>query len=201
VILNHATLSRRATLQVAERCNAAGLEFLDAPFTGSRMAAEQGQLCYYVGGPQPLLARVRGLLQLSSAQILHLGGIGEATVLKLVTNLITAVTVKALSEAVAITQACGIDAENLRRALEANANYSKLIGMKLGAMQSGDYAAHFSVVNMLKDADFAASLAADMGLDCGGLAAAAESLRRANEAGLSDQDFSSIHNLSNLNRS
>jgi 3-hydroxyisobutyrate dehydrogenase-like beta-hydroxyacid dehydrogenase len=195
LVLNHATISHRATLQAARRCAESGLRFLDAPFTGSRLAAEQGQLCYYVGGDPQALAEAEPWLAISSNQRLPVGGIGDATVLKIVTNLITAVTVKALSEAAAITKAMGLPLDLLRLALENNANYSKLIGMKLGAMASQDFTPHFSLVNMLKDADFARELAAASGVSCAAIEAAAQALRRGKEAGLQDQDFSVISTL------
>ncbi|HCN76637.1 MAG TPA: 2-hydroxy-3-oxopropionate reductase, partial [Verrucomicrobiales bacterium] len=97
-------------------------------------AAQNAKLVYYIGGDEAVLERARPVLELSSAKILPVGKIGDAMVLKIVTNLVTAVIVKALAEAAAITQAQGVPLEALRTALEANANYSALIGMKLPAL-------------------------------------------------------------------
>jgi 3-hydroxyisobutyrate dehydrogenase len=72
VVMNHATVSRAATLKSAELCAAAGAAFMDAPFTGSKMAAQNAKLAYYVGGDAAVLERVRPILELSSAQILPL---------------------------------------------------------------------------------------------------------------------------------
>jgi 3-hydroxyisobutyrate dehydrogenase len=196
VVMNHATVSKDATLEAARLCGEAGAAFLDAPFTGSKMAAQNGKLCYYIGGPAEILDRVRPILEASAAKILHLGGVGDAMVLNIVTNLITGVTVQALVEAAAITRAEGVPLEALKTALESNANYSTLIGMKLPALIQQDFEPHFSLINMLKDADFARQLAARSGSKTPALDCTAEAMRAGVEAGLGDQDFSVIGRLS-----
>jgi 3-hydroxyisobutyrate dehydrogenase-like beta-hydroxyacid dehydrogenase len=196
VIMNHATVSKLATLEAARICESAGTAFLDAPFTGSKMAAQNGKLCYYIGGSTEVLERVRAVLEASSAKIVHLGAVGDAMVLKIVTNLVTAITVKALAEAAAITKGQGVPLEALKTALESNANYSMLIGMKLPAIMSGDFEAHFSLINMLKDADFARALASGSDTKTPALDCTAEAMRAGVCDGLGDLDFSVIGKLS-----
>ena len=192
VIINHATVSKAATLEAASLCAASGAAFLDAPFTGSKMAAQNAKLVYYIGGAAEVLERVRPVLEASSTKILPLGETGDAMVLKIVTNLVTSITVKALAEAAAITHSQGIPLPRLMTALENNANFSGLIGMKLPTMIQGDYEAHFSLRNMLKDADFARDLAAEGGLSTPALDCTAEAMRDGVAAGNGDLDFSII---------
>ncbi|MDP1591715.1 MAG: NAD(P)-dependent oxidoreductase [Prosthecobacter sp.] len=192
LIMNHATVSKRATLEAAKLVEATGAAFLDAPFTGSKMAAQNGKLCYYIGGNDLMLERAKPVLEASAAKILPLGGIGDAMVLKIVTNLVSAVIVEAVAEAAAITQANGIPLERLHEALESNANYSTLIGMKLPAIIKSDFEPHFSLRNMLKDADFARELAAEAKLSTPALDCTAEAMRKGVDAGKGDLDFSVI---------
>ncbi len=192
LILNHATVSPSATLEAAERVSKTGAAFLDAPFTGSKVAAQNGKLVYYIGGDAGLMPLAEPVLKASSAKIMHVGKIGDATVLKIATNLITAVTVKGVQEAVALTQAQGVDPRKLLKAEEPNANFSPLIGMKLPAMIDQNFEAHFSLQNMLKDADFALALAEQKGLKLGALQAMTDAMRTAKEAGKGDSDFSVI---------
>lgn len=192
IVMNHATVSKEATLEAAALCGQRGAAFLDAPFTGSKMAAQNAKLAYYVGGPAEVLETVRPLLEKSSAKILPLGGVGDAMVLKIVTNLVSSITMKAIAEAAAITASQGIPLEQLLAALEANANYSGLIGMKLPAVIKSDFEPHFSLRNMLKDADFARALAAQAHLDTPALEATAAAMRAGVEAGAGDLDFSVI---------
>lgn len=195
IVMNHATVSPDATRQAGEIAAKAGAGFLDAPFTGSKMAAQNGKLVYYIGGDNALLDEVRTVLSASGTKIMPVGKIGDATVLKIATNAITAVTVKGLAEAFAITKAQGVEPQRLLEALEPNANYSGLIGMKLPAMINQDFEAHFSLRNMLKDADFARELASRSGIQVTALDAMADAMRAQLEAGNGDKDFSVIGQL------
>lgn len=192
LIMNHATVSKKATLQAAKLVEEAGAAFLDAPFTGSKMAAQNGKLSYYIGGSELLLERARPVLEASAAKILPLGAVGEAMVLKIVTNLVSAVIVEAVSEAADITKANGIPLERLLEALESNANFSALIGMKLPAIIKGDFEPHFALRNMLKDADFARELAAEAKLKTPALDCTASAMRAGVDSGKGDLDFSVI---------
>jgi 3-hydroxyisobutyrate dehydrogenase-like beta-hydroxyacid dehydrogenase len=192
LVMNHATVSKKATLEAARLVEAAGAAFLDAPFTGSKMAAQNGKLCYYLGGPDLLVERAKPVLEASAVKLLPLGAVGDAMVLKIVTNLVSAVIVEALAEAAAITQAHGVHLERLLAALEGNANYSTLIGMKLPAIMKGDFEPHFSLRNMLKDADFARELAAEFQIKSPALDVTAEAMRRGVDSGQGDLDFSVI---------
>jgi 3-hydroxyisobutyrate dehydrogenase-like beta-hydroxyacid dehydrogenase len=132
------------------------------------------------------------VLKASSAKILQVGKVGDATVLKIATNLITAVTVKGVQEALVLTRSQGVDLRKLLETEEPNANFSPLIGMKLLAMIEQNFEAHFSLQNMLKDADIALALAAESGLKLGALLAMADTMRHARNAGKGEMDFSVI---------
>lgn len=192
LLLNHATVSPEATRQAAAFCAECGADFLDAPFTGSKMAAQNGKLVYYMGGPEPLVERARPVLAASSTQVLPMGDVGAATVVKITTNLITAAIVKALVEAAAITRAQGVELPRLLEALQANANHSPLISMKLPAILAQDFDPHFSLKNMLKDADFARKMAAATGVQAPVLEATAQAMRVKLQEGKGELDFSVI---------
>jgi 3-hydroxyisobutyrate dehydrogenase-like beta-hydroxyacid dehydrogenase len=190
LVMNHATVSPEATRLASGICVAAGAGFLDAPFTGSKNAAASGKLVYYIGGEDHLLETARPVLEASSAKILPLGAVGDATVLKIATNLVSAVIVQALTEAAALTQGAGVPLQHLLTALESNANFSTLIGMKLPTIMSGNYEPHFSLRNMLKDAEFARKIAVTQGSVLPALDVTAAAMTRALQEGKGDLDFS-----------
>jgi len=190
IVMNHSTVSPEATKAAAEMCEVVGAGFLDAPFTGSKNAAEAGKLVYYIGGEPHLLDRVKPVLEASSVKTLHLGEVGEATVLKIATNLVSAVTVQALAEATAITQAAGIPAQRLLEALEPNANFSTLVGMKLPTFIRGDFEPHFSLKNMLKDIRYAKAIGKASGLVTPVLDDTIRIMAEAEAAGKGELDFS-----------
>ena len=164
-VLVHATVSPQAMKRWGGMVEATGAGFLDTPFTGSRNAAEQGRLVYYVGGEFAVLERVRPILEATSRAIHHFGPVGHATVLKIATNMVTAATVQALAEAMVVTRAGGVDVKLLADAVVDNACRSGTSDLKLASMLAGDFLPHFSLKNMLKDARLAAELAAGTGVE------------------------------------
>lgn len=192
IIINSSTVDLLSTVKAAQLVENAGGAFLDCPFTGSKLAAEKGALVYYVGGDLRHLESVRHILEISAKQIIHVGAIGDATILKIATNMITATTVQVLSEAYALTKACGIEPEKLAEAVENNACGSPLTAMKLPTIIAADYEPHFSLQNMFKDAQLALNLANQNKLDLPALSTTASVMFKALQRGFGDEDFSVI---------
>ncbi|CAN5682768.1 hypothetical protein BH11VER1_BH11VER1_16720 [soil metagenome] len=192
VVLCHSTVSVQSVKEAAAMAREKGASFLDAPFTGSKLAAEKGELVYYIGGEESVLETVRPVLAASSKKILHLGKTGDATVLKITTNLISAAVVEALAEALAITKAHDVSPEKLAEALAFNANGSPLINMKLPNMISRSYNAHFSLKNMLKDARYAQALAVEKNIALPVLNATAQVMEEQVQAGRGELDYSVV---------
>lgn len=191
-VLNHATLDLNTTLWLRDLCVAHGCEFLDAPFTGSKIASANGQLIYYIGGDAALAEKVDGYLSITSKQRLYCGEVGSATVVKLATNLISACTVQALAEALAISTRHGVSADCLVEAVSLNASASVLTGMKLPAMVTGNFETHFSLSNMGKDARYMLALAESAGVETPAIAAVSKRMNELAAAGLGDLDFSAV---------
>ena len=193
LVLCHATVSLDAMKQAAEMVADTGAFFLDAPFTGSKMAAQNRELVYYVSGNPTAIESVRKLLAVSSRQVVSFGRrIGDATVLKIATNHVSAAIVEALAEAYAVTAAHGVSGENLLEAFQNNANCSPLITMKLPTMMSGNYEAHFSLQNMLKDARYAQALARSKDIKTPVLDGAERAMDQAMQAGKGELDYSAV---------
>jgi 3-hydroxyisobutyrate dehydrogenase-like beta-hydroxyacid dehydrogenase len=189
-VINSATVSLTATKEAAKLLKKAGADFLDAPFTGSRDAAANGQLTYYAGGPPKVIERVRPVLEASSKFILVTGDTGTATVLKIASNMVSAVTVQALAEALGVVGSAGVPLEMFAQAMEHNANCSALVRMKLPGMIRRDFTPHFSLKNMLKDARYALALAGQGNMEGPVLTAAAACMAGLEAAGRGDEDYS-----------
>lgn len=189
-LINCSTVSVEAIQSVAEQVKNTGADFLDCPFTGSRDAAALGQLTYYVGGDHAAIERARPFLEPTAKLIVPCGAIGAATVLKLATNMVSAITVQALAEGLGVVSAQGIAPQLFLQAMQVNANCSLLVQMKLPSMIAGDFAPHFSLNNMLKDVRYAQSLAEQHALALPTLTAAAEQMDKLVRSGQGDQDYS-----------
>ena len=181
VILNHSTIDLATVGKLSLMCSAIGCTYVDCPFTGSRLPAEKGELVYYAGTDSSTLDRVRPVLEHSSRDILHLGGIGAGTVVKLVTNMVSATMVQSLSEALAITQAYGISPQLLGQAISRNVIASP--------MAERDFSTHFSLDNMRKDSIYAQELAAEKGIHPPAAALVSSIMGKLCREGHAEEDF------------
>jgi 3-hydroxyisobutyrate dehydrogenase-like beta-hydroxyacid dehydrogenase len=192
IVTAHCTIAPETMRAAAEMVERRGARFLDAPFTGSKIAAENGQLVYYIGGDEAVLKQVRSILEASSRDIILIGEIGDATVMKVATNLITAATAQVTAEALAIVRRVGISAELFSRAMKSNASNSTTVEMKVPLMMAGDFEPHFSVKNMLKDVRIGAKLARDFALDLPVTEICRDMLLNELKQGRGDADYASI---------
>ena len=193
LVAQSSTISAHWTKLFAKRVQATGAEFLEAPFTGSKPAAEARKTVFYLGGTSELIEKARPVLQRISAQLLHVGEIGSASSLKLAMNLNLAVMAEALSESLTLTRAEGIPDEKYFEALHMNVGRSGLSDLKEPKFRAGDYAAQFSLKHMDKDLRLALETADGLNLPV------AEALKafysKGMDARLGDDDFTGVVRL------
>ncbi|MFI0347376.1 MAG: NAD(P)-dependent oxidoreductase [Chthoniobacterales bacterium] len=192
VILNHATISPAETREAAEMVAKRGAQFLDAPFTGSRDAAVDGKLVYYIGGSPKVLESVRPILKISSQEILMMGPIGAATYVKLATNLINAAQVQGLAEALELLTVGDVPLHRIAEALQHNVARSDVIDMKLLQILKADFEPRFSSKNMLKDLQIILRLMAARDVHLPAAEGAAVALAETLERGWGESDYSVV---------
>jgi 3-hydroxyisobutyrate dehydrogenase-like beta-hydroxyacid dehydrogenase len=193
LVLAHSTVapdSMRAAAEIVERRKA---RFVEAPFTGSKAAAEKGELVYYVCGNEEALREARPILEASSKGIIEIGPtIGHASAIKIATNMITAASVQATAEALALVQALGLPLEKFVEAMRSNASHSTTLAMKLPKILNRDFEPHFSAKHMLKDMQIANQIGLSNYLDLGVTAAARDQLLEQMHWGHGDDDYSVV---------
>lgn len=192
VILCNATVGPEATLEAAKLVEERGAKFLDAPFTGSKAAAEARQLVYFVSGEEAVFRRAEPALKASSKAIVTVGKIGNAATLKVVTNMLAAVTVQTLAEALAIVRHAGLAPELLAEVLEHHGARSSLIDQKLGQMLHADYEPHFSMKHMFKDVQLGIHLANALDVDVPATTATAGVMYGALSRGWAELDYAAL---------
>lgn len=192
VVLAHSTVAPATMRMAAEMVKRRGAEFLDAPFTGSKIAAEKGELVYYVAGDDLALRRARPVLEASGKEIVELGEIGQATTIKIATNMVTAATVHVAAEALALVHKSGIASEKFIAALRSNASHSGTLGLKVPKMVAGEFDPHFSVKHMLKDVRIAHRLADSLDLSMPVTKETRAGLEEELRQGHGDEDFSAV---------
>ncbi len=192
VVTAHCTVAPESMRAAAEIVERRGARFLEAPFTGSKVAAENGQLVYYIGGDEAALKKARPVLEASSKEIIVIGEIGDASVMKVATNIVTAATAQVAAEALALLGKAGIAPELFTRAMKSNASNSTTLEMKVPLMLAGDFEPHFSVKHMLKDVRIAAKLAREFSLDLPVTEVSSDMLLAELKQGRGDADYSSV---------
>ena len=190
VVLSHATVAPQTVRTLAGDCAARGAGFLDAPFTGSRDAAAQGMITYYIGGETSALERARPVLDASAKAVIPIGSVGTASVVKIATNIMAAAAAVSLAEAINLLRANGVDPAVLPAVLENNAARSGVTDLKLPCMLQDDFAPRFSAKNMRKDLRLACEAATP------GQRKLIEAMLHlydgACEAGLGEEDFATV---------
>lgn len=193
IVMQSSTISPAATLRFAAQVKATGAAFLEAPFTGSKPAAEQRQMVFYIGGDQEVLERSRPVLNRLSRAIEYIGPLGSASALKLAMNLNLALLAEALGESLTFARAAGISDDCFFRALSLNVGQSGLATLKEPKLRAGDWTPQFSLKHMGKDLRLAVESADQQPLP------QLRALVKLYETGLAhgwgDDDFSSLLRL------
>lgn len=192
VLLNHSTIDLATTLWLAAQCQSIGCSFIDAPFTGSKLAAADGKLMYYLACDDSISDQSEAILAPTASAVIRMGKIGNATIVKLATNLIAACNIQALAEAQAISLAHGISAESFAHAITQHGTASALVKMKLPGMLRGDFDTHFSLDNMRKDSVYAMTLAAEAELDVPCIHSVSARMTELCKNGLADADYTAL---------
>ena len=192
IVLSHPTVAPHSMRAAADLVERRGARFVEAPFTGSKIGAEKGELVFYVAGDEVALKEARPILEASSTEVIEIGEIGQATVVKLATNIVTSASVQALAEALALINHAGVPSEKFVAALQNNASYSKTLSMKLPKMIEGNFEPHFALKHMLKDMLIAGRLGLSHHLELAVTAAARDRLLEQEQRGYAEEDFSVV---------
>jgi 3-hydroxyisobutyrate dehydrogenase-like beta-hydroxyacid dehydrogenase len=192
IVLAHPTVAPHSMLAAADIVERRGARFVEAPFTGSKIGAEKGELVYYVAGDEVALREARPVLEASAREIIEIDEIGQATAIKVATNIVTAATVQAAAEALALVQNSGVPLEKFIAAMQSNASNSGVLSLKLPKMIEGNFEPHFSIKHMLKDMQIATRLGLLNHVELSVTTAARDRLLEQMQRGHGDEDFSAV---------
>jgi 3-hydroxyisobutyrate dehydrogenase-like beta-hydroxyacid dehydrogenase len=195
VIADSSTISPSATLRFAERVKAHGLDYVDAPMTGSKIAAEAGSLIFMVGGNDAALARLQPLFQAMGKHVFHMGETGKGQATKLVMNLQIALIFEGFAEALTLAAKLGVDVEKLLPLIQASMVRSGVVDYKAPFILQRDFAPNFPLRLMLKDIRLALDAAKESRVRLPGLEAVEEVYDVAAEEGYQDMDYAATLTL------
>jgi 3-hydroxyisobutyrate dehydrogenase len=193
VLIESSTLTPDWVRELADKARAQGCDFLDAPLGGSKPAAAAGQLVFFVGGEAAALDRARPALEAVGAKINHLGAVGAGATWKLINNMMVAVEVSLLAEALVLAEKAGFDVNQAGDLIASAGVASPVIQTKVPRMveqRFGD--TDFALRHMLKDADYAIALGKRVGMSLALLPVAANLFRLGEAKGLGSDDLAAV---------
>jgi 3-hydroxyisobutyrate dehydrogenase len=187
------TLSLAWVRELADLALSHKLAFLDSPVTGSKDAAEAGELRLLVGGDAEVLERARPVLEAVSRRLDLFGPTSSGALVKLINNLMGGVQAVVLAEGLALAERAGLDMEQVLSLIINGASGSPIVRGKAKRMVNGDYGdTQFALKWMHKDATYALQAADELGAPMPTLATAREVYRLARNLGLDDADFAAV---------
>jgi 3-hydroxyisobutyrate dehydrogenase len=192
VLVDSSTVSPALERRIAAACAERGVESLDAPVTGGTWGAEKGELVFMVGGEAATLARVEPVLGAMGKRWFHLGPHGAGQIIKLAMNLLLALEVQALAEAMALVAGAGVPAENLVTVMQASMARAPVLDIKAPMILKQDYTPSFPLRLMHKDLGLAMDLANQIGVPLPACAAAREVYSAVKGASKEDLDYVAV---------
>jgi len=151
VVADASTISPSESRQIAVALKSRGVDFLDAPCTGSTPGAEGGTLTFMVGGPKEVFEKVQPYFEPMGKRLYYCGGPGMGLQAKLSQNLILSNILMAFNEGMVLAVKGGVDPKLMLEVLENSAAKSGLIAYKAPFVFRRDFRANFSVKWMHKD--------------------------------------------------
>ena len=192
IYIDSSTVSPTLARKVASACEEGGVRFLDAPVTGGDWGAKKGELVFMVGGDASTLADAEPVLRVLGKKWFHLGPNGAGQTIKLAMNLILALQVDALAEALALVTAAGLQGEKLVEVMQSSMARSGVLDIKSQNLLKGDYTPSFPLRLMLKDMRLALELAQQTHVELPATEAAFKTYSTVKEAAREDVDYSAV---------
>ncbi|PWT86023.1 MAG: NAD(P)-dependent oxidoreductase [Acidobacteria bacterium] len=192
ILIESSTVSPTWISELARHASAHGVDLLDAPVTGSRLQADQGQLTFLVGGTEQALEKASPVLRAMSKDIVHIGPVGGGALMKLVNNFLSGVQIASFAEAMAWIERSGLDREKALNVLNNGAPGSPVLRTISARMVNRDYTVNFLLKLMAKDLAYATTEAAKAGITLDTALSATGLFQRAMQGGHGNQDMSSV---------
>jgi 3-hydroxyisobutyrate dehydrogenase-like beta-hydroxyacid dehydrogenase len=195
IVVDSSTISPSAERQFAERLRAKGVDYVDAPVTGSKVAAEGGSLVFMVGGDEAVLARLDPLFKAMGKQVFRMGETSKGQAAKLVMNLQIALIYEGFAEALTLAAKLGVSLETLLPLIQASMVKSGVVEYKAPFILKRDFTPNFPLRLMLKDIHLALAAAKEARVKLPALETVEEVYEMAAEEGHEDLDYAATLTL------
>jgi 2-hydroxy-3-oxopropionate reductase len=192
VIVDMSSISPMATKAFAEKINALGADYVDAPVSGGEVGAKAASLTIMCGGEQAVFDRVLPLLQLMGKNITLVGGVGDGQTTKVANQIIVALNIAAVGEALLFASKAGADPAKVRQALMGGFASSRILEVHGERMIKRTFAPGFRIKLHQKDLNLALQGAREIGVALPQTASAAQLMQVCAANGMADLDHSAL---------
>jgi 2-hydroxy-3-oxopropionate reductase len=193
LVIDMSSISPVATKDFAQRVAKFGSDYLDAPVSGGEIGAKQANLTIMVGGPEAAFARAKPLFEVMGKNITHVGmEPGAGQVCKVCNQIIVALNIQAVAEALTFARKAGADPAKVREALMGGFASSRILEVHAERMIKRNFAPGFRIKLHQKDLNLALSAARDMGMALPNTAIAQQMFSTVVAHGGAEQDHSAM---------
>jgi 2-hydroxy-3-oxopropionate reductase len=151
VLIDMSSIAPLASKEVAEKAKEKGVVVLDAPVSGGEPKAVDGTLAIMVGGPQDTFDQIEDILGVMGASVTRVGEIGSGNTTKLANQIIVALNIAAMSEAMVLATKSGVDPESVYQAIRGGLAGSTVLDAKMPLVLEGNFKPGFRIELHIKD--------------------------------------------------
>jgi 2-hydroxy-3-oxopropionate reductase len=162
--IDMSSIAPLASKEVAEKAKEKGVTVLDAPVSGGEPKAIEGTLAIMVGGPQETFDEVEDILSVMGASVTRVGEIGSGNMTKLANQIIVALNIAAMSEAMVLAAKAGVNAEKVFQAIRGGLAGSTVLDAKMPLVLKGNFKPGFRIELHIKDLANALDTAHEIGV-------------------------------------
>ena len=192
IIVDLSSISPIATKDFAARINALGADYIDAPVSGGEVGARAASLTIMCGGDEAVFATVRPLLELMGKNITLVGGNGDGQTTKVANQIIVALNIAAVGEALLFASKAGADPAKVRQALMGGFAASRILEVHGERMIKRTFDPGFRIRLHQKDLGLALAGARELGVALPQTASAAQLMQVCAANGMGDLDHSAL---------
>ena len=192
IVVDMSSISPMETKKFAAKINALGCDYLDAPVSGGEVGAKAASLTIMVGGPDAAFERVKPLFELMGKNITLVGGNGDGQTTKVANQIIVALNIAAVGEALLFASKAGADPAKVRQALMGGFASSRILEVHGERMLKRTFNPGFRIRLHQKDLAIALNGARELGVALPQTAGAAQLMQVCAANGMADLDHSAL---------
>ena len=178
--------------KVAQALHEKGVAALDAPVSGGQVGAEQASLSIMVGGEEAAFERARPVFETVGKTLVHIGGPGAGQVTKICNQIVVALSIQAVAEALTLARKSGVDGSKVRQALLGGLAQSRILDLHGQRILDGNFKPGFRINLHRKDLRLALEAGREQAVPLPATAGAAELMTSMIAQGMGDLDHSGL---------